>query len=46
MNGQVAGMLTSGMEAQNDDAIEITYATPIEWLLKDIRSYGLEVTLA
>ncbi|CCT64656.1 uncharacterized protein FFB20_00589 [Fusarium fujikuroi] len=46
MYGQVAGMLTSGMEAQNEDAFEITYATPIEWLLKDIRGYGLEVTLA
>ncbi|KAG4289692.1 hypothetical protein FPRO06_04514 [Fusarium proliferatum] len=46
MYGQVAGMLTSVMEAQNEDAFDITYATPIEWLLKDIRSYGLEVTLA
>ncbi|KAF5653241.1 hypothetical protein F25303_2531 [Fusarium sp. NRRL 25303] len=46
MYGQVAGMLTSGMEARNEDAFEITYATPIEWLLKDIRGYGLEVTLA
>ncbi|KAG5817737.1 hypothetical protein H9Q74_001584 [Fusarium xylarioides] len=45
--GRVAGLLTSGKEAQKHGEHDVTYATPIEWLLKDIRSYGnLDVKLA
>ncbi|KAF4431813.1 hypothetical protein FACUT_8573 [Fusarium acutatum] len=46
MYGRVAGMLTSGNEAEKHRVFDITYATPIEWLLKDIRSYKFEVRLA
>ncbi|KAH7226268.1 hypothetical protein BKA60DRAFT_555747 [Fusarium oxysporum] len=47
VHGRVAGLLTSGKEAGNGSTDkDITYATPIEWLLKDIRSYGFNVTLA
>lgn len=36
MAGRVAGILTSGTGAGDEEINDITYATPIEWLLKDI----------
>ncbi|EWG40802.1 hypothetical protein FVEG_15178 [Fusarium verticillioides 7600] len=46
MYGRVGGMLTGGKPAQKDDS-DISYATPIDWLLKDIKQEsGLNVKLA
>ncbi|KPM42709.1 hypothetical protein AK830_g3854 [Neonectria ditissima] len=36
---RIGGMITGG------DGGDITYTTPIEWLLEDIRSYGYDVEL-
>lgn len=36
MAGRVAGILTSGTGAEDEEINDTTYATPIEWLLKDI----------
>lgn len=44
--GRAGGMLTSGVPGEmfgvgND----VTYITPIEWLLEDIREHGFEVEI-
>ncbi|WAO96787.1 Hypothetical protein NCS54_01447200 [Fusarium falciforme] len=46
MEGRIGGMLTRGLEAGNG-SLDVSYATPIEWLLTDIREQsGLDVELA
>ncbi|KAF4493816.1 hypothetical protein FAGAP_10045 [Fusarium agapanthi] len=46
MYGRIGGMLTSGKPEQNANP-DVTYATTIEWLLKDIKKEsGLNVKLA
>ncbi|KAF4416413.1 hypothetical protein F53441_14547 [Fusarium austroafricanum] len=44
LKGRIAGMVTGGRET-GAGVHDITYATPIDWLLDDIRSYGFEVEL-
>lgn len=46
MEGRIGGMLTSGLDGGNG-CLDVSYATPIEWLLADIREQsGLDVELA
>ncbi|KAF4343313.1 hypothetical protein FBEOM_2717 [Fusarium beomiforme] len=45
MYGRIAGMVTAGKDI-GDGRPDTTYATPIEWLLADIRKCGFDVTLA
>ncbi|KAH8649001.1 hypothetical protein BGZ61DRAFT_469636 [Ilyonectria robusta] len=42
--GRIGGMLTSGSKFFNL-ACDTTFATPIEWLLEDIRAHGYDVEL-
>ncbi|KAH6982194.1 hypothetical protein BKA56DRAFT_720531 [Ilyonectria sp. MPI-CAGE-AT-0026] len=42
--GRVGGMLTAGNRSFHLDC-DTTFATPIEWLLEDIRAYGYDVEL-
>ncbi|KAF4999194.1 hypothetical protein FGRMN_2653 [Fusarium graminum] len=42
--GRIVGMLTSGKQVGGENS-DTTYATPIEWLLQDIHSFGYEVVL-
>ncbi|RSL58731.1 hypothetical protein CEP54_007621 [Fusarium duplospermum] len=45
MKGCIGGMLTSGLEAR-DGVLDVSYVSPIEWLLADIREQsGLDVEL-
>ncbi|KAJ3459783.1 hypothetical protein MRS44_015856 [Fusarium solani] len=45
MEGRIGGMLTSGLDGGNG-SLDVSYATPIEWLLADIREQsGLDVEL-
>ncbi|EEU41586.1 uncharacterized protein NECHADRAFT_87804 [Fusarium vanettenii 77-13-4] len=46
MDGRIGGMLTGGLDGGNG-SFDVSYATPIEWLLQDIREQsGLDVELA
>ncbi|KAF5537902.1 hypothetical protein FPHYL_12674 [Fusarium phyllophilum] len=42
-DGRVAAILTSGAQGGNRGIHHISYATPIEWLLEDIRGHGYDV---
>ncbi|KAF9783599.1 hypothetical protein IL306_008893 [Fusarium sp. DS 682] len=42
-DGRVAAILTSGALTGRWGRHHISYATPIDWLLEDIRSYGFDV---
>ncbi|RSL74978.1 hypothetical protein CEP51_011297 [Fusarium floridanum] len=45
MKGRIGGMLTSGLEGPAG-SLDVSYASPIEWLLADIREQsGLDVEL-
>ncbi|KAF4448355.1 hypothetical protein F53441_8230 [Fusarium austroafricanum] len=43
MDGRAAAMLTRGAGANDESDHHISYATPIEWILEDIRGYGYDV---
>ncbi|KAI9166364.1 hypothetical protein HJFPF1_02464 [Paramyrothecium foliicola] len=43
MNQRIGGMITAGVGARS--GIEVTYATPMELLLEDIRSFGFNVEI-
>lgn len=46
LNGRVAGMVTAGsMWDLEDRWTNVTYVTPMEWILEDMRECGLEATL-
>ncbi|KAG5808033.1 hypothetical protein H9Q74_007178 [Fusarium xylarioides] len=42
-DGRVAAILTCGAQGGNRGIHHISYATPIEWLLDDIRGHGYDV---
>ncbi|KAF4440987.1 hypothetical protein FACUT_3016 [Fusarium acutatum] len=42
-DGRVAAILTCGAQGSNREIHHISYATPIEWLLEDIRGHGYDV---
>ncbi|KAF5967619.1 hypothetical protein FBULB1_11129 [Fusarium bulbicola] len=42
-DGRVAAILTSGAQGGNLGMHHISYATPVEWLLEDIRGHGYDV---
>ncbi|KAG9501873.1 hypothetical protein J7337_007571 [Fusarium musae] len=42
-DGRVAAILTSGAQGGNQGMHHVSYATPIEWLLDDIRGHGYDV---
>ncbi|KAF5649146.1 uncharacterized protein FTJAE_1142 [Fusarium tjaetaba] len=42
-DGRVAAILTSGAQGGTRGIHHISYATPIEWLLEDIRGHGYDV---
>ncbi|KAF5022229.1 hypothetical protein F66182_5744 [Fusarium sp. NRRL 66182] len=44
-NGRIGGIMTSGVARGSEDGLDTTYATPIEWLLEDIRNHGYDVEL-
>lgn len=43
VGGRIGGILTSGTKGKVNGALDTSYVTPIEWLLKDIQSYGFNV---
>ncbi|KAH0434756.1 hypothetical protein CcaCcLH18_05196 [Colletotrichum camelliae] len=46
LDGRVAGMVTAGsMWDLEDRWTNVTYVTPMEWILEDMRECGLEATL-
>ena len=45
MKGRPAGILMAGNGSGLDDMHDVTYATPLELLLEDIRSHGFDVSL-
>lgn len=42
-DGRVAAILTCGGQGGNRGIHHISYATPIQWLLEDIRGHGYDV---
>lgn len=44
-HGRVGGMLTARLEKDATTLHDVSYATPIEWLLEDIKGYGFDVEL-
>ncbi|KAI1064064.1 hypothetical protein LB506_005669 [Fusarium annulatum] len=42
-DGRVAAILTCGAQGGNRGIHHILYATPIEWLLEEIRGHGYDV---
>ncbi|KAK1639809.1 hypothetical protein BDP81DRAFT_391866 [Colletotrichum phormii] len=46
--GRVAGMLVGGLGADDEGSsgIDVTYITPISWILGDMEKFGLDVTIA
>ncbi|KAM0198908.1 hypothetical protein ACHAQI_012232 [Fusarium lateritium] len=49
MQGRVVGMITAGLgsqEARSEQLFDVTYVTPMEWLLEDIRAHGFDVEMA
>lgn len=45
LEGRVGGMLTGGNGSGSTGAFDISYATPMEWLLDDIKAHGYDVEL-
>lgn len=45
IRGRIGGMITSGLGHELRKTLDVTYATPIEWLMEDIRSHGFDVEL-
>ncbi|KAF5633266.1 uncharacterized protein FTJAE_7230 [Fusarium tjaetaba] len=47
LQGRIGGMITSGLEANKDPfrSHDVTYATPVEWLLEDIARHGYDLKL-
>ncbi|KAF4841625.1 hypothetical protein CGCSCA4_v009352 [Colletotrichum siamense] len=46
LDGRVAGMVTAGSTWDLEDrCTNVTYVTPMEWILEDMRECGLEATL-
>lgn len=45
VNGRVGGLLTGGGGIQGQRVVDVTYATPLERLLRDIRDCGFDVSL-
>lgn len=42
---RIRGILTSRTQGTVNGPLDISYVTPIEWLLEDIQSYGFNVEL-
>ncbi|KAM0082398.1 hypothetical protein ACKRZS_005382 [Fusarium odoratissimum] len=46
LEGRVGGMITAGLRKQdNADGFDVTYATPMQWLLDDIKRHGYDVEM-
>ncbi|KAL5593144.1 hypothetical protein FOBRF1_012246 [Fusarium oxysporum] len=46
LESRVGGMITAGLRKQdNADGFDVTYATPMQWLLDDIKRHGYDVEL-
>ncbi|KAI1023675.1 hypothetical protein LB505_011232 [Fusarium chuoi] len=48
LKGRVGGMIASGLEAGKESPLgrhDVTYATPMQWLLEDIKRAGYDVKL-
>lgn len=43
--GRIGGMLTGGCHDGTAGVNDVTYVTPIEWLLEDIREHGFDVEI-
>ncbi|KAM5347227.1 hypothetical protein ACJ41O_010232 [Fusarium nematophilum] len=46
LGGRIGGMLTGGNGDKTNGGFDVSYVTPIEWLLKDIKDKGFDVELA
>ncbi|GJC89372.1 hypothetical protein ColLi_12210 [Colletotrichum liriopes] len=44
VQGRIGGMITGGNSA-NGAAMDVTYATPMEWILEDMKACGLNVNI-
>ncbi|KAH7171509.1 hypothetical protein EDB81DRAFT_837954 [Dactylonectria macrodidyma] len=44
-NGRIGGMLAGGSGSGSNGAFDVSYATPMEWLLDDIKAHGYDVEL-
>ncbi|KAI5860563.1 hypothetical protein GGS23DRAFT_228973 [Durotheca rogersii] len=45
LQGRIGGMLVGGSQSQGGGCYDVTYVTPMEWLLEDIRRHGYDVEL-
>ncbi|KAF4423769.1 hypothetical protein F53441_14245 [Fusarium austroafricanum] len=46
LEGRIAGMMTAGLESEdNPHGYDVTYVTPMQWLLDDIKRQGYDVKL-
>ncbi|KAF5686367.1 hypothetical protein FCIRC_2923 [Fusarium circinatum] len=48
LRGRIGGIVTAGLAASdkpNPDGFDVTYATPMQWLLEDIARHGYDVDL-
>ncbi|RSL70185.1 hypothetical protein CEP53_001931 [Fusarium sp. AF-6] len=43
--GRIGGMLTGGLARKDTDNHDVSYVTPMEWLLEDIRRHGYHAEL-
>lgn len=48
MQGRAVGMITAGVGSPEarEQTFDVTYVTPMEWLLEDIRAHGFDVEVA
>jgi hypothetical protein len=46
LTGRIGGIMTAGLKKENNpDGVDVTYATPMQWLLDDIKRQGYDVKL-
>ncbi|KPM41028.1 hypothetical protein AK830_g5560 [Neonectria ditissima] len=45
VQGRIGGIVTGGGGNEHAGSHDVTYATPIEWLLEDVKSFGFDVAL-
>lgn len=46
LSGRIGGMITTGLKAKDNPAgMDVTYATPIEWLVEYIKHHGVDVSV-
>lgn len=45
IHGRIGGMISAGLKNVLKPELDITYATPIEWLLEDIQKHGFNIEL-